>query len=98
MGVDHHNITACMHYVVFNVWPVFHRKQSMSCFTKAGFVLKRLAMPKHMTIDSKPKFQDITLTYTDNQNIQNRQVILVAISHVHEDFKGSTNIVTLSST
>ena len=45
MGVDHLRSTACLHYVVYNVWPVVYRKLSMSCFTMAGFVLHRLAMP-----------------------------------------------------
>ena len=54
----------------------------------AGFV---------QTTAIKPKFQDVTLVCDDNWNIQSHKVILVAISHVQEGFKGSASIQTPSS-
>ena len=86
-----------MHYVVYNVWPVVYRKLSMSCFTMTGFVLNSYAMSNRQQ-PSSPSFQDVTLACDDNRNIQTHKVILVAISRVHEEFKGKTNIHTLSST
>ena len=94
MGIYYHKSTACIHYVVYNVGHIVCRKLSKYFFfTKAAFVLHRLGTDNTI----KPKLKDVTLAFDDNQNIHKHKMIMVAVSHVQEGFKRSTNIHTLSS-